>query len=327
MNKYKGCLLGLAVGDALGAAVEFMSYTEINNKYGEDGIQDFDGWSGFEPGSYTDDTQMALATAIGCIDAAEEWKKNGNFEPTPFIYKEYLSWLETQKDPFHRRAPGNTCLSALGSGKMGSLDVPINNSKGCGGVMRVAPVGLIFLGELAFLEGAKSAAITHGHPSGYLSAGFLAELASHILSEKTLQESIRLSKESLIKFDSHQETLMSINLAEDLAKRDVIVSDAIREIGEGWVGEEALAIAVYCSLIFSNDFRSGVAAAVNHSGDSDSTGAITGAILGVLLGNEAIPGGWIDRLENSQEIEDIACEMHRIFKEQPSDFLKKAKWK
>jgi ADP-ribosylglycohydrolase len=61
-----------------------------------------------------------------------------------------------------------------------------------------------------------------------------------------------------------------------------------------------------------------VTASVNHSGDSDSTGAITGAILGTLLGYEAIPRGWIERLENSQKIEDLADEMYRIFKEQPS---------
>jgi len=72
MNKYKGCLLGLAVGDALGESVEFLSDTEIKNKYGEDGIQDLDEWRGFELASYTDDTQMALATAAGCIEAAEE---------------------------------------------------------------------------------------------------------------------------------------------------------------------------------------------------------------------------------------------------------------
>jgi len=211
LNKYKGCMLGLALGDALGAAVEFMSYPEIKNKYGEHGIEDLDEWRGFEAGSYTDDTQMALATAIGCIEAAEEWKKDGIFEPTPYIYKEYLRWLETQADPFHRRAPGNTCLSALESGDMGSIDAPINDSKGCGGVMRVAPVGLVFSGELAFLEGAKSAAITHGHPSGYLSAGFLAELVSHILDEKTLEESIQLSRKTLITYNGHEETLMNID--------------------------------------------------------------------------------------------------------------------
>jgi len=321
LNKYKGCMLGLALGDALGAAVEFMSYPEIKNKYGEHGIEDLDEWRGFEAGSYTDDTQMALATAIGCIEAAEEWKKDGIFEPTPYIYKEYLRWLETQADPFHRRAPGNTCLSALESGDMGSIDAPINDSKGCGGVMRVAPVGLVFSGELAFLEGAKSAAITHGHPSGYLSAGFLAELVSHILDEKTLEESIQLSRKTLITYNGHEETLMNINLAEELAKKEVPVTEAIQEIGEGWVGEEALAIAAYCSLKFPDDFRAGVTASVNHSGDSDSTGAITGAILGTLLGKEAIPEGWIEKLENAWKIEDLAEEMYRIFKEQPSEWL------
>lgn len=80
-------------------------------------------------------------------------------------------------------------------------------------------------------------------------------------------------------------------------------------------------IRVEKELNFHGDFKSGVAAPMNHPGDNDSTGAITGAILGVLLGNEAIPDDWIDRLENSREIEDIACEMHRIFKEKPSEWL------
>ncbi|MFQ5722506.1 MAG: ADP-ribosylglycohydrolase family protein [Candidatus Aminicenantales bacterium] len=312
--------MGLAAGDALGAAVEFMSLADIKNKYGGDGIQDFDAWNGFEVGSYTDDTQMALATAMGCIKAAECWKKEGIFDPIPHVYNEYLSWLGTQNDPFQRRSPGNTCLSALGSGQMGTMDAPINNSKGCGGVMRVAPVGLVFLGEMAFLEGAKTAAITHGHASGYLSAGFLAELVSHIVNGKRLQEAIRLSKETLKTFTDHQETLMSVNLAENLAKKAVPVLEAIQQIGEGWVGEEALAIAIYCSLEFSDDFRSAVTASVNHSGDSDSTGAITGAVMGALLGDNAIPERWISRLENSQKISEIADEIYRIFKEQPSDF-------
>jgi ADP-ribosylglycohydrolase len=74
-------------------------------------------------------------------------------------------------------------------------------------------------------------------------------------------------------------------------------------------------------LNFHGDFKSGVAASANHPGDSDSTGAITGAILGALLGKEAIPDGWIEKLENSQKIEDLAEEMYRIFKEQPSEWL------
>lgn len=86
LNKYKGCLLGLAVGDALGAAVEFMSYAEIKRKYVEDGIQDFDGWGGFEAGSYTDYTQMALATAIRCIeDLAEKMYRIFKEQPSESI--------------------------------------------------------------------------------------------------------------------------------------------------------------------------------------------------------------------------------------------------
>jgi len=242
LDKYKGCLLGLAVGDALGAAVEFMSSSEIKNKYGEGGIQDFDAWGRFRAGSYTDDTQMALATAKGCIIAADEWKKDGVFKPTPYVYREYLSWLETQNDPFERRAPGNTCLSALDSGIMGTIENPINNSKGCGGVMRTAPVGLVFGRDVAFLEGAKYAAMTHGHSSGYLPAGFLAELISWVAEEKKLQEAIAESKKTLVLYDDHEETLEKVELAEKLASFKDRVEDAIAAIGEGWVGEEALGI-------------------------------------------------------------------------------------
>ena len=214
LNKYKGCLLGLAVGDALGGAVEFMPSSEIKNKYGEGGIQDFDEWGRFRAGSYTDDTQMTLATAKGCIKAAEDWKTDGVFEPTPYVYREYLSWLETQNDPFERRAPGNTCLSALGSGIMGTIENPINNSKGCGGVMRTAPVGLVFGRDVAFLEGAKYAAMTHGYPSGYLPAGFLAEMISWIVEDIKLQEAIYESKKTLVLYDGYEETLEKVELAE-----------------------------------------------------------------------------------------------------------------
>lgn len=193
LNKYKGCLIGLALGDALGAPVEFDSLETIKEHYGENGIQDLADWDGFKAGSYTDDTQMALATARGCIEAAHHWKKVFVFDPIPFVYKEYLKWLKSQDEAFQRRGPGHTCLSALRSGRMGTLDDPINDSKGCGGVMRTAPVGLVYEGEVAFLAGAKYAAITHGHPSGYISAGFLAQLISLLLDDMPLKEAIYIT--------------------------------------------------------------------------------------------------------------------------------------
>jgi ADP-ribosylglycohydrolase len=204
---------------------------------------------------------------------------------------------------------------------MGTIENPINESKGCGGVMRTAPVGLVFGRDVAFLEGARFAAMTHGHPSGYLSAGSLAELISWIGEEKKLQEAIAECKKTLVLYEGYEETLEKVELAEKLANDSIRVQDAIAAIGEGWVGEEALAIAVYFAIKFADDFNGGVAAAVNHSGDSDSTGSITGAILGTALGIEAIPTSWLERLEDYNNIVDTASEMFRIFKEHPSEWL------
>ena len=312
--KYRGCLLGLAIGDALGAPVEFLRLEEIKEKYGRDGITDFHEWRGFKPGLYTDDTQMSLATADGCIRASQRWRDKGICHPASVVHRRYLGWLESQNNPEKRRCPGNTCLSALQSGEMGTIEKKINNSKGCGGVMRTAPAGLAFPSDRAFQEGAEFAAITHGHPSGYLSAGFLSALISYIIEGKILAEAIDICIKQLVKYKGHGETLEKIKLAHELSVGQKSVEELIKTIGEGWVGEEALAISVYCSLRFSDNFEKGTLAAVNHSGDSDSTGSITGAILGTLLGVESIPGHWVRDVEESGRIKKIADDMFGIFR-------------
>jgi len=315
ISKYQGCLLGLAIGDALGAPVEFLSLPEIKKRYGKDGITDFYAWGGFKPGSYTDDTQMSLATAVGCIRAYQRWSERGIGDLVSVVYHRYLEWLESQNDPEQRRGPGRACLSALQSGKMGTMKEKINDSKGCGGVMRTAPVGLAFPSDRAFQEGAKYAAITHGHPSGYLPAGFLSAMISYIIEGKTLTEAIDLCIGQLIQYDGHSETLKKIELVHQLSISQKSVEESIQTIGEGWVGEEALAISLYCSLKFSDHWERGTLAAVNHSGDSDSTGSITGAILGTLLGVELIPRPWVRKVEESDRITKIANDMFSIFKD------------
>lgn len=311
ISKYRGCFFGIAIGDALGAPAEFFSLSEIKARYGEKGIGDFDGWRGFKPGFYTDDTQMSLATARGCIKAYQNQKAGKPFDPVSEVFKCYLEWFATQEDPQHRRGPGGTCLSALGSGKMGTIGKKINNSKGCGGVMRTAPAGLTFPSYTAFRRGAEFAAITHGHPSGYLSAGFLSEMIAHIIEGKKLEEAIERSVKTLTNYDGHQETLTYVQRALTLSAGQDPVVDSIAAIGEGWLGEEALAIALYCSLKFSHDWTTGALAAVNHSGDSDSAGSITGAILGTLLGIESIPDKWVRGVENAELIRKIAYDLFR----------------
>ncbi|HKP52262.1 MAG TPA: ADP-ribosylglycohydrolase family protein [Chloroflexia bacterium] len=306
--RYRGCLFGLAIGDALGASIEFMTLSQIKGRFGEQGVT---GPAG--PLQYTDDTQMSLATAVGCMRAWVRYTHKGICHPPSLIYRSYLAWLATQDDPRQQRAPGKTCLTALRSGTMGTMKKPINNSKGCGGVMRTAPIGLSFLPDVengAFQIGAESAALTHGHPSGYLTGGFLAEMVAHLVRGSSLEDAIDRSVRLLVRYEGHEEALAKVEQARRLAGSEQEVERSITELGAGWVGEEALAIAIYCALKFPDDWRKGVLAAANHSGDSDSTASICGAILGTHLGLRAIPGEWVRSVENAVDILAVADDMY-----------------
>jgi ADP-ribosyl-[dinitrogen reductase] hydrolase len=229
------------------------------------------------------------------------------------------SWLLQQKKLFSRRAPGTTCLSSLQTSR-GNVTRAMNDSKGCGGVMRVAPVGMYFAHSLSrerqrgqllssiFRTGNDLAAITHGHASGCLSAGALAVMISLVLVGNPLMEAIHAAKGELCKHPSHAETLAAIEKAEGLVKSRPRERNALRELGKGFVAEEALAMELYCAL-GAMDFEDGIILAVNHSGDSDSTGTITGNLLGGAAGVEAIPERWLANLELRSTIEAIADDL------------------
>lgn len=326
-DHFRGCLLGGAVGDALGAPVEFLRYNQIVQKYGQEGIRDLevnsDGLALF-----TDDTQMTLFTAEGILRAFTRGNVKGIWHPPTVVFHAYQRWLVTQGYPkvaelgwaydgwllgvseLHaRRGPGSTCLSALSSRKPGTIETPLNNSKGCGGVMRVAPAGLAFTRDRVFSMGAEFAALTHGHPSGYLSAGTLAQIIFNLIEGQDLERAVEDAMQELAKHKGHDECTASLRKALNLVQSDLPDQQAIRQIGEGWVGEEALAIAVYCALKYPHDLPAALIAAVNHDGDSDSTGAITGNILGAYLGVNAIPQAWLERLELRKVITELADDL------------------
>ena len=173
--------------------------------------------------------------------------------------------------------------------------------------MRVAPVGLVASRERAFELGCETAALTHGHPSGYLSAGFMALLIEEIVSGASLPDSIQTTKQCLMAQPGHEEVLNAVENAMFLAQSDA-PDTRMPVLGQGWVAEEALAIAVYCALVAPN-FEEAVVLAVNHSGDSDSTGAIAGNICGALYRDASIPARWLDRLELKDEITAIADDL------------------
>lgn len=339
LEHFTGCLLGGAVGDALGAPVEFHSIHLIRNKYGSEGIKDYDAAYG-RRGAITDDTQMTLFTAEGLLRAIARRRHKGVCHTASVIHQAYIRWLRTQGarsrshfsedkmdgwligvEGLHsNRAPGNTCLSALRGEEMGELQRPLNNSKGCGGVMRVAPVGLVAEDEeQAFGLGCGAAAITHGHPSGYYSAGCFAAIIYQLMSGRSLPEAIELALRILERSenDEHEECAEAVHQAVALWRDgDLKPSpEVIERLGGGWVGEEALAISLYCALAAQDDFARGVLLAVNHSGDSDSTGAITGNLLGLMLGAGAIPEKWLAGLELRAEIEAVAGDLFKQFED------------
>lgn len=334
-DKYLGCILGGAIGDALGAPIEFLSYDAIVQKYGNDGVQSFVEHPKGK-GEFTDDTQMLLFTAEGLLRAWHRSVLKGiGGAQTQITYYSYLRWLTTQgiknsktenlfgfdegwlikrKELFKRRAPGNSCISSLQSGEMGTIEKPINDSKGCGTVMRIAPAGLVFNydREVAFEEGVKLSAITHGHPSGYLSGGLLSSIIADLSNGLDLETSIANGLEILTKWKDHKEVYQKVKLASDIHRRYInkeVTNLEIKMIGEGWVAEEALAISLLCALHYPNDFKKAVTISINHSGDSDSTGAITGNTVGLIVGQNQIPNEWRENLLYKDIVEEIGTDL------------------
>lgn len=315
LRKFKGCLLGMAIGDSLGAPVEFLSLAEIKEKYGEEGITEFDVWDGFQPGSFTDDTQLSIATAMGCIQAHYNLLREGESRSLEFVYKRYSAWLESMKDPFQARRPGYTCMTVLQSGQKGTIGEPVNDSTEVSGLLRTAPAGLAFPPGMAFREGADYAALTHGNPSAYFAAGFFAEMIAQILEGKSLQDAVELSIEVLTGFDQHTELLKHLETALEAFIDQSPAEESIGRIGDGVTAPQVLSLGLFCSLKYASDFPKGVKAAVNHGGASTSCGLVTGAILGTLLGQEGIPDAFNTQIENAHLITEIAEDMYKVFRQ------------
>jgi ADP-ribosylglycohydrolase len=287
-------------------------------------------------GTITDDTQLTLFTAEGLLRGWVRGCFKGITTYAGVTAHAYLRWLKTQGERshcapdlgadepgwlfrqralHHRRAPGNTCLSALRA--MTFFGEPArNDSKGCGGVMRLAPVGL-FAWPLrneqspqeVFNLGTELAELTHGHPTGQLTGGVLAVLILALADGATLPEALTTAKACLRLAPGHEETLDAIELAEELATGELPPVEAIARLGQGWIAEEALAIAIYCALV-ARSFKHGVILAVNHDGDSDSTGAIAGNLLGAMHGVKAIPEEWLEPLELRDVITELAEDLY-----------------
>lgn len=328
----RGCLMAGAAGDALGYTVEFWSKQQIHSRYGEQGITRLELASN-DKALVSDDTQMTLFTANALLMGITRWAmrgigadlgtytdgayldwyytQTGKLKPYQKLEDFHYTWLRDLPELAHRRAPGVTCMNACESRLNGHK--PDNASKGCGGIMRVAPMGLM---EAAFEEmeghplyqdvalaeqGAVIAKMTHLHPLGYYPAALLTLLIAKLIpltpeeAKQDIEKIIRHSLDVLMQLDEGEHEDAKQTLA-DLTNRAISMAhnshisdaDAIYILGEGWVAEEAWAVSVFCALRHIDSMHDAIIAAVNHDGDSDSTGSITGNIMGAIYGYEAI---------------------------------------
>lgn len=332
-DKVRGCLVGGAVGDALGYQIEF----EIGIKPKQ--VTRFKN----NKGIISDDTQMALFTANALLWRETRLAIRGiALAPPEAICLGYFDWLSTQeKTDKHTpicwiekipelnviREPGRTCLTALEErikDDNGTLNFSrlINDSKGSGAVMRVAPIGLYIIPKEAGKIAGYSANITHGHPLAILSAFVMAKIIAYIVSENTKIETavLRSIKDMMdwepdyyennrchkLRWDTEKSELKEIlERAIKLAKENIEDTNAISQLGQGWVSEEALAIATYSTIKHQDSFEDAVVSAVNHDGDSDTTGALAGNIIGAKLGYNKIT----DYYKNNVEIKDVILEL------------------
>ncbi|MEU6096365.1 ADP-ribosylglycohydrolase family protein [Streptomyces sp. NPDC047079] len=336
--RVRGSLLGGAVGDALGYPVEFTSLDRIRSLHGEQGVTGLVPGGGGVVGRVTDDTQMTLFTVEGLRQAHERERHKGIGGGWPRLVREaYGRWFDTQRLPgppegagglaaqpwlYARRAPGNACLSGLAQdfvpdprAELGRPGPVNSDSKGCGAVMRSAPFGLTRVpADTAFAMAAHSAQTTHGHPTGYYSAGAFAAIVAHLAEGDSLEGAVLRVLRLLARYPGHEETTDAVRGALDLAAEGSPTAEKVETLGGGWVGEEALAIAVYCALV-EPDVRRALLLSVNHSGDSDSTGALCGNLLGAHHGDHGLPQDWLERVEGRAEItvlaDDLAAECVR----------------
>lgn len=313
VTKSRACLFGGAMGDALGAEIEFWSLDRIRARFPR-GLTELPPHDG-RAGRITDDTQMTLFTAEGLIRAVVRGQACGICAPEGVVHHALLRWYRTQGGVpkmelcdrglvadarlRKKRAPGTTCLSALGEARHFG-DVAHSDSKGCGTIMRVAPCALIArdAGETETLA-RDTSALTHGHVLGQEAAVAFARILFEVFHGATLERavgSVSLSRP----------IMMALNAA--MAEPADGTPENVERIGGGWVAEEALAIAVYAARV-GRDIEHGLQVAVTHGGDSDSTGAVAGNLLGLLHPAETLAHPWREDIECADLIDRIARDL------------------
>jgi len=284
LSRARAAFIGSAIGDALGAPVEFMTRGEIKDKYGV--LQEMvgGGWLRLKPGQVTDDTEMSLCIARGIADA-RGWTLTG-------IADNLAGWLKSKPIDV-----GDTCRRGIRNYLLkGTLETPPNNwDGGNGAAMRMLPVALFTLGDATLLKqySVEQAHLTHNHPLSDAACITLGNLVHLGLTGRSLR---RMRRE----------------VDETIEAYPTFGFEPYKGLATGYV-VDTMQTVFHC-LFRSRSFESCLVDTVNQGGDADTTGAIAGALAGAYYGEEGIPARWRKKLDRKllAELSDLAETLVRL---------------
>jgi poly(ADP-ribose) glycohydrolase ARH3 len=283
-SKFRGALLGTAVGDALGAPVEGRSMEMVRSVYDNEKE-----WEMVE-GRYTDDTEMMIGVAESLI-------RNKGFNGADMA-NTFIQNYNANRG----YGPGSTgALRLIREGERWDTASKKlfggEGSYGNGAAMRIAPVGLFYYDDTDALRDAayNSSMITHSHELG--KAGAALQAFAIALAVRGQKEGMLSELNEFAQNDVYKEKIRLIGMLLDKAptKKEVIA-----KLGNGMAAFNSVPTASY-SFLHAGSFEEGVVYAVSLGGDTDTIGAMTGAISGAYYGDGAIPREWVEQLEAGEK--------------------------
>ncbi|MFR9797916.1 ADP-ribosylglycohydrolase family protein [Streptomyces sp. MS06] len=330
-SRVRGTLLGVAVGDALGAPVDALDAEEIRRACGPEGVVDLLPAYG-RRGAVTHVTQLTLFTVDGLI-RAQVRRDTGAWHPPTDLHRAYRRWAATQRDwgpderrkddgwlareewLYARRDPSRPLLLGLGDDTMGTLDVPKNpGAAGPEPAARSAPFGLLVGWEpqLVVQLAAECAVHTHGHPTAHVAAGAYAAVVHGLARGRSVDAAVRSALALLADRPGHAPVSAALRHALGAVRQGAPTPGRVEELVADGTADGVLAASVYCALV-AEDVRHGLRLAVLQSGPSGAAAALTGGLLGALHGETALPPAWLAELEGRPTVlelaDDFAMEM------------------
>ncbi|MBI3901926.1 MAG: ADP-ribosyl-[dinitrogen reductase] hydrolase [Nitrosomonadales bacterium] len=268
-----GAYLGLAVGDALGATVEFMLPREIKYQYGVHKDIIGGGWLKLKAGRVTDDTEMSLALGRALLSCGG-WNANA-------VADEFVVWLKSRPIDI-----GNTCRRGIQRYMLnGSLSGPVSDGDGGNGAaMRIFPLVLATLNDDAAFrqQMLEQAHLTHNHPLSDAATLALGEMTRVLLKGGGVKECREVVKALLVEYPRFKFTPYP-------GRASGYIVDTMQ--------------TVLHHFFITDSLESFLVDTVNCGEDADTTGAIAGMLAGALYGAEAIPRRWLARLDTGVQAE------------------------